>query len=68
LVAGDVSQSLQKLEEVLRHLANIFNAVYFVPGNHDLYVTAKVRWRRVLLGCEWLCDATPECWLSLRLR
>ena len=43
MVAGDVSQSLLKLEEVFAHLVRTFQAVFFVPGNHDLYVTSAVR-------------------------
>lgn len=42
LLAGDVTQNFARLRETLQHLAETFGRVCFVPGNHDLYVTAQV--------------------------
>ena len=38
LVAGDVSDRLERLAEVLGSLRERFDEVFFVPGNHDLWV------------------------------
>lgn len=38
IVAGDVSDSLPLLERALAALARRFRRVFFVPGNHDLWV------------------------------
>lgn len=39
LVAGDISHQLALVEQTLRLLADRFAAVFFVPGNHDLWTT-----------------------------
>lgn len=39
LVAGDVSHELSLVEQTLGLLAERFAAVFFVPGNHDLWTT-----------------------------
>jgi len=38
IVAGDVSDSLQLLERTLVSLVRRFRRVFFVPGNHDVWV------------------------------
>eukprot|EP01105_Mastigella_eilhardi_P027523 TRINITY_DN8520_c0_g1_i1.p1 TRINITY_DN8520_c0_g1~~TRINITY_DN8520_c0_g1_i1.p1 ORF type:complete len:296 (-),score=63.77 TRINITY_DN8520_c0_g1_i1:115-1002(-) len=38
VVAGDVSDDLQRLDETLRLLAHTFGHVFFVPGNHELWL------------------------------
>ncbi len=38
IVAGDLTDNVQLLEKSLRQLADRFNKVLFVPGNHDLWV------------------------------
>ena len=38
ILAGDVSHSLQLLAKNLELLANRFRKVFYVPGNHDLWV------------------------------
>ena len=38
LVAGDVSDRLGVFESTMEALADAFGAVFFVPGNHDLWV------------------------------
>jgi len=37
LLAGDVANSIDKIEEALQLLTQIFGRVFFVPGNHDLW-------------------------------
>lgn len=39
LVAGDISHRLNLVEQTLELLADRFAAVFFVPGNHDLWTT-----------------------------
>ncbi|CAN7175478.1 metallophosphoesterase [Variovorax paradoxus] len=41
LVAGDVSHRLDILKKTLSTLKERFLEVFFVPGNHDLWVTSK---------------------------
>lgn len=38
ITAGDIADSLQMFEATMRVLARKFGAVFFVPGNHDLWV------------------------------
>ncbi|WNO11147.1 metallophosphoesterase [Teredinibacter sp. KSP-S5-2] len=38
ILAGDVSDSLSLLEECFYQLSKKFNRIFFVPGNHDLWV------------------------------
>ncbi|WP_186188393.1 metallophosphoesterase family protein [Burkholderia gladioli] len=38
ILAGDVSDSLERLERCLSTFANCFRRVFFVPGNHELWV------------------------------
>ncbi|MFP5391168.1 MAG: metallophosphoesterase [Gammaproteobacteria bacterium] len=38
ILAGDVSDSLERMEACFTALAGCFRQVYFVPGNHDLWV------------------------------
>ena len=38
ILAGDVTDSLRKLDWCLNLLARRFRKVLFVPGNHDLWV------------------------------
>jgi predicted phosphodiesterase len=41
LLAGDVSDDLALLEEVLGSLASKFRKLFFVPGNHELWVRRR---------------------------
>ncbi|KAL4854508.1 hypothetical protein ACK3TF_004685 [Chlorella vulgaris] len=43
IVAGDVSDDLATLEKTLQLLADAFAHVFFVPGNHDLWVRRDER-------------------------
>jgi hypothetical protein len=38
IVAGDVTDDLRNLETVFRHLTAAFRRVFFVPGNHELWL------------------------------
>ncbi|MEX3592167.1 MAG: metallophosphoesterase family protein [Burkholderia sp.] len=38
ILAGDVSDSLERLEHCLSTFSNCFLRVFFVPGNHELWV------------------------------
>lgn len=40
IVAGDVSEEIQRVEAALRLLTSKFARVFFCPGNHDLWVQA----------------------------
>ena len=58
IVAGDVADSLDVLAETLAHLRARFREVFFVPGNHELWVRggehadSVAKFRAVLGVCE----------------
>lgn len=60
LLAGDVSHDLAKLESALATLAAKFAHVFFVPGNHDLWLIGAPfrdsveKFRRILERCSAL--------------
>ena len=41
LLAGDVCHNLVRLKETLLQLRSIFNRLFFVPGNHDLWIRGE---------------------------
>ena len=41
VVAGDISHSIVLLEEVLTELRSRYRQVFFVPGNHDLWLRSE---------------------------
>jgi len=41
ILAGDVSDSMHRLEQCFRQLSRKFCYVFFVPGNHDIWVHPK---------------------------
>ncbi len=41
LLAGDVSDDLAILKRTFQLLKSLFKHVFFVPGNHDLWVRKK---------------------------
>lgn len=43
-VSGDVSDELGALEEALGCLASKFGAVFYTPGNHELWIRERDRW------------------------
>ncbi|MEX3008315.1 metallophosphoesterase [Hoeflea sp. TYP-13] len=38
ILAGDISDSLERIERTIRSMAERFKKVLYVPGNHDLWV------------------------------
>jgi predicted phosphodiesterase len=57
IVAGDVADSLEVLAETLGFLRGRFGEVFFVPGNHELWVRGREgdsleKLRAVLATCE----------------
>ncbi|MEM6462116.1 MAG: metallophosphoesterase [Pseudomonadota bacterium] len=38
ILAGDISDSLERIARTITHLAKRFRQVLFVPGNHDLWI------------------------------
>ncbi|PSC76652.1 Metallo-dependent [Micractinium conductrix] len=70
LIAGDVSDALTTLETTLQLCASAFGHVFFVPGNHDLWVRRHERGQYDSLGkleaVHALCarlgvHTTPAC-------
>ena len=41
IIAGDVTDKLEKMEALFSSLAGKFRDIFFVPGNHDLWVRFK---------------------------
>ncbi|MER7013471.1 metallophosphoesterase [Saccharopolyspora sp. NPDC000359] len=68
LVAGDVAERADEIEWALGLLAERFAKVVWVPGNHDLWTTAKdplqlrgeARYRELVRRCRDLGVVTPE--------
>lgn len=64
LLAGDVSDDLARLARVLEGVREKFAHVFFVPGNHELWVRrgeagdSAARFRQVLRLCSRLAVAT----------
>jgi len=61
ILAGDVTDNLQTLENCLRSMKNKFAEVAFVPGNHELWIRPKegirdsvAKFRRIITLCERL--------------
>eukprot|EP00913_Durusdinium_trenchii_P023764 g22319.t1 len=60
LLAGDVSHDFQKVSQTLQLLKQRFKYLFFVPGNHDLYVRHEdgvdslVKHERLLNECARL--------------
>lgn len=57
IVAGDIADSLSVLRDTLEMLASRFREVFFVPGNHELWVRGEPRdsvdkFRAVLRVCD----------------
>lgn len=66
IVAGDVSESLERLETTLKLLAAKFALVFFTPGNHDLWVeeegsNSMVKLQQIFVLCDRLGVATRPC-------
>eukprot|EP00670_Eutreptiella_braarudii_P010306 CAMPEP_0174308416 /NCGR_PEP_ID=MMETSP0810-20121108/1748_1 /TAXON_ID=73025 ORGANISM="Eutreptiella gymnastica-like, Strain CCMP1594" /NCGR_SAMPLE_ID=MMETSP0810 /ASSEMBLY_ACC=CAM_ASM_000659 /LENGTH=588 /DNA_ID=CAMNT_0015415747 /DNA_START=23 /DNA_END=1790 /DNA_ORIENTATION=+ len=58
LVAGDVHHDVSKLKDTLARLCGKYSRVFYVPGNHELWVTEKAHRNSVTKFFEILdiCD------------
>jgi hypothetical protein len=61
LLAGDVSDSLETLERTFQLLVGAFKAVFFVPGNHELWCRKQERGTYDSLG-GWPGLVGLLCW------
>ena len=41
ILAGDISDNAERIEQCFKQLSNCFRQVHFVPGNHDLWVKKR---------------------------
>jgi predicted phosphohydrolase len=64
ILAGDVCHSLRLLEGCLMTLANRFRAVFYVPGNHELWVTPDDKTKNSLDKFEEVCAIMKNCGVS----
>jgi predicted phosphodiesterase len=64
ILAGDVSESLHLLEVCLVALANRFRTVFYVPGNHELWVTRDGKEKTSLDKFEEVCATMKNCGVS----
>ncbi|WP_132993605.1 metallophosphoesterase family protein [Gordonia zhaorongruii] len=68
IVAGDVAERTDDIIDTLRRLAARFTTVIWVPGNHELYTTAKdplqlhgvARYDYLVQACRDIGVVTPE--------
>ncbi|WP_439032685.1 metallophosphoesterase family protein [Gordonia terrae] len=68
IVAGDVAERTDDIIDTLRRLRTRFHTVVWVPGNHELYTTAKdplqlfgvARYDYLVQACRDIGVVTPE--------
>ncbi|MDL9944790.1 metallophosphoesterase [Gordonia sp. ABSL11-1] len=68
IVAGDVAERTDDIVDTLRRLRTRFHTVVWVPGNHELYTTAKdplqihgvARYDYLVQACRDIGVITPE--------
>ncbi len=68
IVAGDIGERTDDIAETLRRLRARFDTVIWVPGNHELYTTAKdplqihgvARYDYLVQACRDMGVVTPE--------
>jgi 3',5'-cyclic AMP phosphodiesterase CpdA len=68
ILCGDVGETMADIEWTLAAMAERFERVIWVPGNHELWTTpgdpvqlrGEARYRRLVRTCRWLGVATPE--------
>lgn len=68
IVAGDVAERTDDIVDTLRRLRTRFHTVVWVPGNHELYTTAKdplqihgvARYDYLVQACRDIGVVTPE--------
>lgn len=61
ILAGDISDSLARLEWCLDRLARRFRRVLFVPGNHDLWVLRDAPGTDSLEKFHQVCMLAQQC-------
>lgn len=68
IVAGDVAETVPDIEQTLARLAERFETVVWVPGNHELWTTSQdpvqlrgeARYQHLVEICRRLGVVTPE--------
>lgn len=66
ILAGDVSDSLRLLEVCLTSLAERFRQVFYVPGNHELWVIRDAQGMTSIDKFQEVCARAARCGASLR--
>jgi predicted phosphodiesterase len=64
ILAGDISNSLPVLERSLIFLANRFRKVFYVPGNHDLWLCDNDGWTTSFDKFNEICTVMDNCGVS----
>jgi predicted phosphodiesterase len=64
ILAGDISDSLRLLETSLIRLANRFRKVFYVPGNHDLWIRADDGMKTSLDKFNQIREVMKNCGVS----
>lgn len=67
LIAGDVSDSIHNLRHALCSLCKKFRFVFFVPGNHELWVHGNQAAKQAPEGCSSSADSIQKLQEVLRL-
>ena len=66
ILAGDVTDSLKLLEWCLHAFTRRFNAVLYVPGNHDLWVIRDGGNSHSIEKFRQVCDIVENCHARMR--
>jgi hypothetical protein len=66
ILAGDVSDSLTRLDECLRQLTHRFKTVLYTPGNHELWVLRDACVPDSLAKLRAVCSVAENCGASMR--
>ena len=56
ILAGDICATVGQLDEILHHLCRLFAHVIWVPGNHELWITASMPYQTSLEKYQHLID------------
>jgi predicted phosphodiesterase len=66
ILAGDVTDSLKRLEWCLHAFASRFKTVLYVPGNHDLWVLRSKDVPHSLMKFSRVCDVAQNCQVHIK--
>jgi len=66
ILAGDVSDSLKRIEQCLKAFARRFSKVLFVPGNHELWVMRDPVETNSLVKFTDVCTVAEQAGASMR--